>query len=55
MIQKRPFTITDPNMGDVLAIRPMMYPSLTFDHRIIDGAFVDYFLAKVVDSLQKWV
>jgi pyruvate/2-oxoglutarate dehydrogenase complex dihydrolipoamide acyltransferase (E2) component len=55
VIQKRPVVITDPNLGDVLAIRPMMYLSLTFDHRIIDGAIADYFLAKVVKSLQDWV
>jgi len=54
MIQKRPVVITDPNQGDVLAIRTMMYLSLTFDHRIIDGAIADTFLAKLVDTLQKW-
>lgn len=54
VIQKRPIVITDANLGDVLAIRPMMYLSLTFDHRIIDGAIADYFLAKVVDTLQIW-
>ena len=53
VIQKRPVVITDANQGDVLAIRPMMYLSLTFDHRIIDGAIADYFLAKVVDTLQE--
>jgi 2-oxoglutarate dehydrogenase E2 component (dihydrolipoamide succinyltransferase) len=54
MIQKRPIVIADQNLGDVLAIRPMMYLSLTFDHRIIDGAIADYFLAKVVETLQNW-
>jgi pyruvate/2-oxoglutarate dehydrogenase complex dihydrolipoamide acyltransferase (E2) component len=54
VIQKRPVVITDPNLGDVLAIRPMMYLSLTFDHRIIDGAIADFFLAKVVEALQDW-
>lgn len=54
MIQKRPVVITDANQGDVLAIRTMMYLSLTFDHRIIDGAIADTFLAKLVDTLQKW-
>jgi 2-oxoglutarate dehydrogenase E2 component (dihydrolipoamide succinyltransferase) len=54
VIQKRPVVISDPLMGDLLAIRPMMYLSLTFDHRIIDGAIADYFLAKVVDSLKNW-
>jgi len=38
----------------VIAIRTMMYLSLTFDHRIIDGAIADTFLAKLVDTLQKW-
>jgi len=54
VIQKRPVVISDPTMGDLLTIRPMMYISLTFDHRIIDGAIADYFLARVVDNLQKW-
>ncbi|HJW90143.1 MAG TPA: dihydrolipoamide acetyltransferase family protein [Anaerolineales bacterium] len=40
--------------GDAIAIRPMVYISLTFDHRILDGAIADYFLAKVVESLQNW-
>jgi 2-oxoglutarate dehydrogenase E2 component (dihydrolipoamide succinyltransferase) len=54
VIQKRPIVITDVIQGDVLAIRPMMYLSLTFDHRIIDGAIADYFLARVVNTLQEW-
>jgi 2-oxoglutarate dehydrogenase dihydrolipoamide succinyltransferase (E2 component) len=54
IIQKRPIVISDENLGDVLAIRPMMYLSLTFDHRIIDGAIADYFLAKLVDTLKNW-
>lgn len=39
---------------DAIAIRPMVYLSLTFDHRILDGAIADYFLGKVVESLQIW-
>ncbi len=54
MIQKRAVVITDPSLGDVIAIRTMMYLGLTFDHRIIDGAIADTFLGKVVDTLQKW-
>jgi 2-oxoglutarate dehydrogenase dihydrolipoamide succinyltransferase (E2 component) len=53
-IQKRPVVISDANLGDVLAIRTMMYISLTFDHRIIDGAIADIFLAKVVETLRDW-
>jgi 2-oxoglutarate dehydrogenase E2 component (dihydrolipoamide succinyltransferase) len=40
--------------GDSIAIHPMVYVSLTFDHRILDGAIADYFLGKVVESLQNW-
>jgi 2-oxoglutarate dehydrogenase dihydrolipoamide succinyltransferase (E2 component) len=54
MIQKRPVVISDANLGDVIAIRPMLYLSLNFDHRIIDGAIADNFLAKVVSTLQNW-
>ncbi len=53
-LQKRVVVITDSQNGDTLAIRPMAYIGLTFDHRILDGAVSDYFLAKVVESLQDW-
>ena len=53
-IQKRAVVITDKTLGDVIAIRPMVYLSFTFDHRILDGASADYFLAKVVESLQNY-
>jgi 2-oxoglutarate dehydrogenase E2 component (dihydrolipoamide succinyltransferase) len=52
-IQKRVVVISGPG-GDSLAIRPMVYLSLTFDHRILDGAIADAFLAKVVEYLQGW-
>lgn len=42
-------------IDDAITIRPMVYLSLTFDHRILDGAIADYFLAKVVESLQSWL
>ncbi len=40
--------------NDALAIRPMVYLSLSFDHRVIDGAVADMFLAKVVEVLENW-
>ena len=40
--------------ADAVAVRPMVYLSLTFDHRIIDGAVADRFLAAVVERLQTW-
>jgi len=52
-IQKRP-VVVETAVGDALAIKPMVYLSLTFDHRILDGAAADGFLAKVVEVLQGW-
>ncbi|MDR3575688.1 MAG: dihydrolipoamide acetyltransferase family protein [Anaerolineaceae bacterium] len=49
-IQKRP-VVVDP---DAIAIRPMVYLSLSFDHRILDGASADAFLSKVVERLENW-
>jgi len=51
-IQKRPVVVSDERLGDVIAIRTMVYLGLTFDHRILDGAMADAFLGKVVDLLQ---
>jgi len=50
MMQKR-VVVTS---GDAIAIRPMVYISLTFDHRILDGATADHFLAKVKETLENW-
>lgn len=48
-IQKRPVVV-----DDAIAIRPMVYLSLTFDHRILDGAVADYFLAMIKQTLEGW-
>ncbi len=53
-IQKRVVVVSDKIHGDSIAIRPMVYLTLTFDHRILDGAIADYFLGKVVESLANW-
>jgi 2-oxoglutarate dehydrogenase E2 component (dihydrolipoamide succinyltransferase) len=53
-IQKRVVVISGIDGGDSIAIRPMAYLGLTFDHRILDGALGDYFLAAVVKSLETW-
>jgi pyruvate/2-oxoglutarate dehydrogenase complex dihydrolipoamide acyltransferase (E2) component len=39
---------------DGMAIRPMVYLTLTFDHRIMDGAIGDTFLGRVVEILETW-
>ena len=54
VIQKRVVVIETPQNGDTIAIRPMVYISLTFDHRILDGAIADHFLAKLVQLLENW-
>ena len=53
-IQKRVVVVAGADGGDQIAVRPMAYVSLTFDHRILDGVVADSFLAKVVETLQNW-
>jgi 2-oxoisovalerate dehydrogenase E2 component (dihydrolipoyl transacylase) len=48
-IQKRVLVIDDS-----IAIRPMVYLSFVFDHRILDGASADWFLMKVKGTLEGW-
>lgn len=40
--------------NDAIAIRPMVYLSLSFDHRVIDGAVADQFMARVKSLLENW-
>jgi 2-oxoglutarate dehydrogenase E2 component (dihydrolipoamide succinyltransferase) len=51
-IVKRPVVITGPDGTDFIAIRQMMFTSLGFDHRIIDGATGDLFMAFVKKELE---
>jgi 2-oxoisovalerate dehydrogenase E2 component (dihydrolipoyl transacylase) len=53
-IQKRVVVVSDATGKDAIAIRLMVYLTLTFDHRILDGAIADYFLWAVVESLENW-
>jgi 2-oxoglutarate dehydrogenase E2 component (dihydrolipoamide succinyltransferase) len=53
-LQKRAVVITDSFGNDAIAIRPMINLSFVFDHRILDGASADWFLAKVKETLEKW-
>jgi 2-oxoglutarate dehydrogenase E2 component (dihydrolipoamide succinyltransferase) len=54
VIQKRPVVVSDPSGNDAIAIIPMVYLSFVFDHRILDGASADAFLAKVKQALEVW-
>ena len=54
VMQKRAVVITDAEGNDSIAIRPMVYLSFVFDHRILDGASADWFLMKVKETLENW-
>ncbi|MFN8440773.1 MAG: dihydrolipoamide acetyltransferase family protein [Caldilineaceae bacterium] len=43
-----------PSADDAIVIRPMCYLSLSFDHRILDGASADRFLTRVKETLENW-
>ncbi len=53
-IKKRPMVIEDPVLGDVIGIRHMMYASLSYDHRIIDGAMAASFLQRYITVLESY-
>jgi 2-oxoglutarate dehydrogenase E2 component (dihydrolipoamide succinyltransferase) len=40
--------------NDAIAIRPMVYLALSFDHRVIDGAIADQFMARIKEKLESW-
>jgi pyruvate dehydrogenase E2 component (dihydrolipoyllysine-residue acetyltransferase) len=51
---KRPWVIQDETGQDVIAIRPIMNITLTYDHRLVDGALAGRFLRSLRDRLQSW-
>jgi 2-oxoglutarate dehydrogenase E2 component (dihydrolipoamide succinyltransferase) len=51
-IKKRPVVLTGPDGEDTLAIRETMFSALSFDHRLIDGATGDQFMAAVKKELE---
>jgi pyruvate dehydrogenase E2 component (dihydrolipoamide acetyltransferase) len=51
-IEKRPKVLTGPDGDDQIAIRTCAYLSLSFDHRIVDGANADKFMAFIKKSLE---
>jgi 2-oxoglutarate dehydrogenase E2 component (dihydrolipoamide succinyltransferase) len=53
-LQKRAVVVSGVDGNDAIAIRPMIYLSFVFDHRILDGASADAFLARVKETLEKW-
>jgi len=51
-IEKRPVVVEDAAGNDALAVRTMGYLSLSFDHRLIDGAVADQFMAEIKKTLE---
>jgi pyruvate dehydrogenase E2 component (dihydrolipoamide acetyltransferase) len=51
---KRPWVITDDIGKDVIAIRPIMNITLTYDHRLVDGALAGRFLQSLRQKLETW-
>ena len=51
---KRPWVVTDETGNDAIAIRPMMNITLTYDHRLIDGAYAGRFLKELRERLEGW-
>jgi pyruvate dehydrogenase E2 component (dihydrolipoamide acetyltransferase) len=51
---KRPWVVTDELGQDVIAIRPIMNITLTYDHRLVDGALAGRFLASLREKLENW-
>lgn len=53
-IQKRVVAVADSTGNDAFAVRPVVYLSFVFDHRILDGASADAFVASVKQILESW-
>lgn len=52
-IRKKP-AVVETEYGDVIAIRQMMFLSLSYDHRVVDGFLGGSFLRRVADYLEAW-
>jgi 2-oxoglutarate dehydrogenase E2 component (dihydrolipoamide succinyltransferase) len=53
-IVKRPMVVTDEHGNDAIAIRHMMFLCLSYDHRLVDGAYAAQFMAQVKANLESW-
>jgi 2-oxoglutarate dehydrogenase E2 component (dihydrolipoamide succinyltransferase) len=52
-VVKRPVVVEDPTLGEVVAVRSMVYLALTYDHRIVDGADAARFLTTIKERLEE--
>jgi 2-oxoglutarate dehydrogenase E2 component (dihydrolipoamide succinyltransferase) len=53
-VVKRPWVVQDDLGEDVIAIRPIMNLTLTYDHRLVDGALAGRFLRDLREKLETW-
>ncbi len=53
-IVRRPMVVEGPDGSEAIAIRPMMYLSISYDHRLVDGAYASQFMAQIRTNLQTW-
>src|SRR5215470_14583069 len=53
-IMKQPMVVTDKDGNDSIAIRSVVHLTLGYDHRLIDGAVADQFMAQVKKNLEAW-
>jgi pyruvate dehydrogenase E2 component (dihydrolipoyllysine-residue acetyltransferase) len=53
-VVKRPWVVQDEMGQDVIAIRPIMNLTLTYDHRLVDGAYAGRFLRDIKKRLETW-
>ena len=51
---KRPWVVQDDLGNDVIAIRPLMNLTLTYDHRLVDGAYAGMYLRDLRTRLETW-
>jgi len=53
-IVKRPVVVSDEHGNDSIAIRHMMFLCLSYDHRLVDGAYAAQFMAQIKKNLESW-
>jgi pyruvate/2-oxoglutarate dehydrogenase complex dihydrolipoamide acyltransferase (E2) component len=53
-VVKRPIAITDADGNDSIAIRPMVYLCMSWDHRVLDGALAAQFLSTLKRGIEAW-
>jgi pyruvate dehydrogenase E2 component (dihydrolipoamide acetyltransferase) len=53
-IVKRPVVVSDRHGNDSIAIRHMMFLCLSYDHRLVDGAYAAQFMAQIKKNLESW-